>query len=73
MIGYRFAADAAPRMRDLLIGALVAAALIAAPANTVDRHLLAGISHNAMPLKANAPAKTCKDRSSFCDRQKLPQ
>jgi len=71
MIGSRFRADAAPRMRDLLIGALVAAALIAAPAHTVDRHLLAGVSHSAIPSRAvSAPIKACNDRSYSCDPQK---
>ena len=74
MIGNRFSADAAPRMRDLLIGALVAAALVAAPSHTVDRHLLAGVSHTAMPSRTgDTPAKACNDRSSSCDTQKPPR
>jgi hypothetical protein len=69
MIGSRFRADAAPRMRDLLIGALVAAALIAAPAHTVDRHLLAGVSQSAMPSRSGVvPGKACNDRSYSCDK-----
>jgi hypothetical protein len=74
MIGNRFPADAAPRMRDLLIGALVAAALIAAPSHTVDRHLMAGVSHFAMPSRTgDAPAKACNGRSSPCNTQKPPR
>lgn len=73
MIGCRFVTDVTPRMRDLIIGALVAAALIAAPAHTVDRHLLAGVSGATMPSRAaDTPLKACSDRAP-CDGRKPRQ
>jgi hypothetical protein len=60
MRGGRVPIDFGPVARDLLIGALIAAALIAAPTQTIENHLLAGMS--VLPAgPGDAPANQCRE------------
>jgi hypothetical protein len=65
MRGQRSLTGFVPTARDLLIGALIAAALIGAPAQTVEKRLLAGMS-DLSSRSATAPAKQCREHVS-CD------
>jgi hypothetical protein len=54
----RLPADITSVTRDLLIGALVAAALIAGPMQTAEKHLLAGVP-GLQSKTAVSPSKPC--------------
>ena len=54
----RLAADTTSVTRDLVIGALIAAALIAGPTQTANKHLFAGVAVS-QPKSAVSPAKPC--------------